>query len=188
MFKNGWVGQGRWYGSIAQLFWLQIRKNKKNLLTKKILSQYALGACVNLPGQIFLEKIDETNIYCNALDTKVFLNIMTNICCKHKQHKNRNDYYEPSLFQCDKVWVRRENKKKLSSLYHGPYTVLHASEHIMLIQKNDGVAKVSIGNLKAYFPRDTTDKLGNIEVDRKRYNLRKRETVVNYKVSSNESE
>ena len=117
-------------------------------------SQYTLGMCMNLPGQIFHDNDKrENNFGCDPLDTRLFLNIMSDICRKHQRHKERNVYYEPSLFQCEKVWVRRENKRKLSSIYHGLYTVLHASEHSMYVQKNGGVVKVSIRNLKAYFPR-----------------------------------
>ena len=100
-------------------------------------SQYTLGMCVNLPGKIFNDSIRETNFGCDPLDTMLFLNIISDICRKHQRHRERNVYYEPSLFQCEKVWVRRE-KRKLSSIYNGPYTVIRASEHSMYIQKNCG--------------------------------------------------
>ena len=43
----------------------------------------------------------------------------------------------------EKVLLKRESKKKLSTLYHGLYRVLDTSEHSMLIFKNNRVEKVS---------------------------------------------
>ena len=85
----------------------------------------------DLPGQIFHGSIGENNFVCDPLDTMLFLTVMSEICRKHQRHRERNVYYEPSPFQCENVWVRRENKKKLSSIHRGLYTVLHASEHSM---------------------------------------------------------
>ena len=147
-------------------------------------SQYTLGVCVNLPGQIFHDCSGETDFGCDPLDTMMFLNVMSDICRKHQRHKERNVYYEPSLFQCKKVWVRRENKKKLSSIYHGPYTVVHASEHSMYVQKNGGVVKVSIRNVKAYVPREDAEVKDGIEDRGDRYNLRGRQPVVRYEEES----
>lgn len=47
--------------------------------------------------------------------------------------------------------TRKQNK--LNSIYHGPYKVLHTSDHSMYIEKNGKVKKVSIRNVKAYVPR-----------------------------------
>ena len=144
-------------------------------------SQYALGMCMNLPGLIFHDDDKrETDFGCDPSNTRLFLNVMSDICRKHQRHNERNVYYEPSLFQCEKVWVRRENKKKLSSIYHGPYTVLHASEHSMYVQKNGGVVKVSIRNVKAYFPRKDPEDRDNDKNRGGRYNLSERHIVVRY--------
>ena len=153
-------------------------------------SQYALGMCVNLPGLIFLDNdTNEMSFNYHHSETMQFLNIMSSISRKHQRHKERNEYYEPSLFNCKKVWVRRTNKKKLSTLYHGPYKVLHASEHSMHIQKNGGVVKVSIRNVKAYVPREDLEEDDSDEIQENRYNLSERKQTVNYKeeTSSDES-
>ena len=143
---------------------------------------------MNLPGQIFLDDLDETKLVYNPMETMLFLNIMSMICRKHRRYKERNEYYEPSLFQCEKVWVKRANKRKLSTLYHGPYTVLHASEHSMHIQKNGGVVKVSIRNVKAYFPRENPEDENCSESQETRYNLRERKAVVYKEESSSDEE
>ena len=105
---------------------------------------------------------------------------MSGISRKHQRHKERKEYYEPSLFQCEKVWVKRANKNKLSTVYHGPYRVLHASEHSMFIQKNGGVVKVSIRNVKAYYPREELEESKCDEILENRYNLRERNKVINW--------
>ena len=69
----------------------------------------------------------------------------------------------------------------MNTLYHGPYSVLHASEHSMLIEKNNGVAKVAIKNVKAFVPRER-----NLDGEKGNYNLRPRDTVVNYFEDSGE--
>ena len=144
-------------------------------------SQYALGMCVNLSGQIFVDKkVEDGKFEYNHSDTRLFLNIMSGITRKHRRHKERKEYYEPSLFQCEKVWVKRANKKKLSTVYHGPYRVLHASEHSMFIQKNGGVVKVSIRNVKAYYPREELEESKCDEIPENRYNLRERKKVINW--------
>ena len=67
--------------------------------------------------------------------------------------------------------------------------VLHASEHSMHIQKNSGVVKVSIRNVKAYVPREDLEEDDSDEIQENRYNLRERKQKVNYKeeTSSDES-
>ena len=144
-------------------------------------SQYALGVCANLPGQIFADKrVEKEEFEYNQSDTRLFLNIMSNISRKHRRHQEKNEYYEPSLFQCEKVWVKRTNKKKLSTLYHGPYKVLHASEHSMFIQKNSGVVKVSIRNVKACYPREEMEESKNDDIPVNKYNLRERKKIINW--------
>ena len=144
-------------------------------------AQYALGACTNMPGQVLISQLSEEDFKSDIDDTRVFLNIMSNICRGHKRHINKHVFYEKNLFECDKVWVRRANKRKMNTLYHGPYSVLHASEHSMLIEKNNGVAKVAIKNVKAFVPRER-----NLDGEKGNYNLRPRDTVVNYFEDSGE--
>ena len=74
---------------------------------------------------------------------------MDKIGRQFKRHNNKL-YYEPGIFECEWVWLKRYNKRKLSTLYHGPYKVLSCSEQSMVIQKNSEVVKVSIRNVKAY--------------------------------------
>ena len=151
-------------------------------------SQYALGMCANLPGQIFLNNSVESNFECNPLDAMLFLNIMANVNRKNQRYTERKEYYEPSLFQCEKVWVRRTNKRKLSTLFHGPYRVVQATEHSMYIEKNGKVVKVSIRNVKAYREREDTEHSGSVGKVRDGYNLRDRKTVVNYEEESSSDE
>ena len=114
-------------------------------------AQYALGSYTNMPWQVLISQTSEDGFKCNIDDTRVFLNI----CRGHKRHINKHVFDDKNLFKCDKVWVRRTNKRKMSTLYHGPYSVLHASEHSMLIEKNNGVAKVAIKNVNLYHERKT---------------------------------
>ena len=71
-----------------------------------------------------------------------------------------------------------------------PRTLLHSTScirayHAHLEKRWSG----SIRIVKAYFPTNTTDELGNTNVNRKKYKLRDRQLVVNYKeeVSSDEN-
>ena len=77
--------------------------------------------------------------------------MMVKIGRQSKRHNNKS-YYEPGIFKCEWVWLKRYNKRKLTTLYHGPYKVLSCSEQSMIIQKNSEVVKVSIKNVKAYVP------------------------------------
>ena len=145
-------------------------------------SQYAFGACVNLPGQIFMDKAHGEMVDCPEAEMQLFLNVMSNIGKKSRKYSNNGVYYEPTLFTCKKVWLKRANKKKLSTLYHGPYRVLDTSEHSMLISKNNRVEKVSLRNVKAFIPR--RDSCDIISEKNKPYILRKRKSIVNYAESS----
>ena len=146
-------------------------------------AQYALGTAQNLSGRVMFDKIEGTDIITtpNTLETKVFLNMMAKIGRQFKRHNNKS-YYEPGIFECEWVWLRRQNKRKLSTLYHGPYKVLSCSEQSMIIQKNSGLVKVSIRNVKAYVPRVTTCE------ETKTYNLREREVPISYAEASSSDE
>ena len=142
-------------------------------------SQYALGASLNLSGSVMFNEIKENSLITtpNLLDTEIFLNTMAKTGRQFKRYKNK-PYYEPGIFECEWVWLRRQNKRKLSSLYHGPYRVHSCSEQSMVIQKNSGLVKVSIRNVKAYVPRDIkSSATGN-------YNLRERKIPINYAETS----
>ena len=139
-------------------------------------SQYALGASSNLSGSVMFDEVKKSSVVStpNCLNTKMFLNTMAKTGREFKRYNN-NPYYEPNIFECKWVWLRRQNKRKLSSLYHGPYKVHSRSENSMIIQKNSGLVKVSMQNVKAYIPRVTSS--GN-------YNLRERKNPVKYAESS----
>ena len=121
----------------------------------------------------------------NTLETKVFLNMMAKIGRKFKRHNNKS-YYEPGIFECEWVWLKRHNKRKLSTLYHGPYKVLSCSEQSMIIQKNSEVVKVSIRNIKAYVARVTSIESKSVETDS--YNLRERKVPISYAEASSSDE
>ena len=146
-------------------------------------AQYALGTAQNLSGRVMFDKIEGTDVITtpNTLETKVFLNTMAKIGRQFKRHNNKS-YYEPEIFECEWVWLRRQNKRKLSTLYHGPYKVLSCSEQSMIIQKNSGLVKVSIKNVKAYIPRVTTCK------ETETYNLRERKVPISYAEASSSDE
>ena len=48
-----------------------------------------------------------------------------------KRHDNKS-YYEQVILECEWVWLRRQHKRKLSTLYHGPYKVIPCSEQNMI--------------------------------------------------------
>ena len=95
-----------------------------------------------MPGQVLVRKLDGNSYKCDLENTRVFLNIMSSICREHKQHINEDLFCEQILFNCEKV--RRTNKRKMYTLYHSPYTVVHVSEHSMRNEKNNGRAKIGI--------------------------------------------
>ena len=104
---------------------------------------------------------------------------MFSICREHKRHINKDVFYQQNLFNREKVWVRRTNKRKMNTLYHGPYTVVHASEHSMRIEKKNGVAKGDIKIVKAFVPRNNLVE-ENLNGVREHYNFRPKHTEVNY--------
>ena len=149
-------------------------------------SQYALGASLNLSGRLMFHQIKRgTDVITtpNPLDTKVFLNMMAKTGRQFKRHNNKS-YYEPGIFDCEWVWLRRQNKRKLSSLYHGPYKVHSCSEQSMVIQKNSGLVKVSIRNVKAYVPRVATE----TSTETGSYKLRERKVPICYAEASSSDE
>ena len=129
-----------------------------------------------------MDKAHGEMVDCPEAEMQLFLNVMSNIGKKSRKYSNNGVYYEPTLFTCKKVWLKRANKKKLSTLYHGPYRVLDTSEHSMLISKNNRVEKVSLRNVKAFIPR--RDSCDIISEKNKPYILRKRKSIVNYAESS----
>ena len=146
-------------------------------------AQYALGTAQNLSGRVMFDKIESTEVVTtpNTLETKIFLNMMAKIGRQFKRHDSKS-YYEPGIFECEWVWLKRQNRRKLSTLYHGPYKVLSCSEQSMIIQKNSGLVKVSIRNVKAYVQRVTT----GVETDT--YNLRERKVPISYAEASSSDE
>ena len=118
-------------------------------------SQHVFRACVNLPGQIFMDKAHGEMVNCPEAEMRLFfLNVMSNIGKRSRKYNNNGVYYEPTLFTCEKVCLKRANRK-LSTLYHGPYRVLDTSEHSMLILKNNRVEKVSLRNAKVFIHEKT---------------------------------
>ena len=111
-------------------------------------------------------------IFCRFIN---FMSFLPSLCYSNKS------YYELGIFEGEWVWLSSQNKRKLSSLYHGPYKVHSCSEQSMIIQKSSGFLKVSIRNVKAYVPRVATfTKTGS-------YNLRERKFPISYaKVSSSD--
>ena len=118
----------------------------------------------------------------NTLETKVFLNTMAKTGRQFKHYSNKL-YYKLSIFECEWVWLRSQNKRKLRALYHGPYNVHSCLKQSMIIQKNSGLVKVFIRNVKTYVPRVATcTETGS-------YKLRERKFPISYaEVSSSESE
>ena len=58
----------------------------------------------------------------------------------------------------------------------------------MIIEKNARLIKVSIRNVKCYFPREDLDAAGEKVGINKNYNLRERRNEVNYAESSSEGD
>ena len=151
-------------------------------------SQLALGTCTNVSGRVMFNQVSENKTYNDVDETNLFLHTMSRINRKHKRYAENSVYYEPGLFQCKKVWLKRKNKSHLSSQYQGPYTVHAFSEHSMIIEKNARLVKVSIRNVKCYFPREDLNAEGEKVGINKNYNLRERRNELNYAESSSEED
>ena len=149
-------------------------------------SQYALGTCTNLSGRLMFNKVDNKRTETRAFDTLRFLFSMSNIGRRHKRHYNKLVYYEPELFNCEKVWIRKPTKTHLSPLYHGPYVVKSANSQSMIVQKNARLIKVPINLIKGYYPREDLNEKGEKQGRTHGYNLRERKIARKYaKISSN---
>ena len=151
-------------------------------------SQLALGTCTNVSGRVLFNRVSEVKTHNDVDETNLFLYTMSRMNRRHKRYAENSVYYEPGLFQCKKVWIKRKNKTHLSSQYHGPYTVHAFSEYSMIIEKNARLIKVSIRNVKCYFPREDLDAAGEKVGINKNYNLRERRNEVNYAESSSEGD
>ena len=143
-------------------------------------SQLALGTCTNISGRIFFDKVSNNHKEIDTYETNFFLHTMSNAYRKHKCYTEKHTYYEPGLFDCEKVWIRKKNKSHLSAQYHGPYPILSYSDHSMIIEKNGKPIKVSLRNVKGYFPREELDAEGNKLGPTAAYNLRERNIELNY--------
>ena len=99
---------------------------------------------------------------------------------KHKRYIEKSTYCEPGLFECKKVWIRKKNKSHLNSQYHGLYKVHSYSDHSMIIEKNGKPVKVSLRNLKRYFPLEELDADGKKLGTTPAYNLRERNIEISY--------
>ena len=151
-------------------------------------SQYAFGTCVNISGRVMLNEVNDNEPETSVFDTKIFLHTMSKVSKVHRKHEEKKAYYEPGLFECEQVWLKRKSRKKLSSLYRGPYPVHSFSEHSAIIDKNSKLIKVSIRNIKAYFPREDLNKNGEKIGKNKAYDLRERRNKINYAESSSDDE
>ena len=79
-----------------------------------------------------------------------------------------------------KVWLKRKiNKTHLSSQYHRPYTVHAFVEYSMIIEKSARLVKVSIRNIKCYYPREDINAAGEKVSINKSYNLKEGRNEVN---------
>ena len=138
-------------------------------------AQYAFGCSLNLSGRVLFNRVDSL-IKINRpspFETAVFINSMANVSRKFKKTKNASSYYQPGLFDCKYVWLKKHNRKKLDRLYQGPYKVVRnrSTEHSLYILKDSNVVKVSIRNVKAYVgPLNLIDEAAHYGY----YNLRQR--------------
>ena len=144
-------------------------------------AQYAFGCSLNLSGRVLFDRVDALNQINrpSPFETAVFINSMADVSRKFKKTKNVTTYYQPGLFDCKYVWLKKHNRKKLDKLYQGPYKVVRnrSTEQSLYIIKGSNVVKVSIRNVKAYVgPLNFTDEVESINGY---YNLR-RKNPVNY--------
>ena len=151
-------------------------------------SQYALGTCVNVSGRVMLNEVNNTTSEYDIFESRIFLHTMSKVRKVQKNSKEKSVYYEPGLFDSEQVWLKRKSRKKLSSLYQGPYPVHSFSEHSAIIDKNSKLLKVSIRNIKAYIPRENINENGEKVGRNMRYNLRERRNNINYAESSSDDE
>ena len=151
-------------------------------------SQYALGVCTNLSGRVLFNKVGNEKTEAGVFDTLRFLFSMSGISRNHKKHYNKSIYYEPDLFQCEKIWLKNPTKTHLSPLYSGPYPVLAASDCSMIIQKNGRAVKVPIKLVKGYYPREDLNANGEKQGRTHRYYLRERNITQKYNEENSESD
>ena len=136
-------------------------------------AQYAFGCSLNLSGRVLFDKVNELHQINrpSPFECAVFMSSMSDIGRKFKKPNNNAPFYQPGLFDCKYIWLKKHNRKKLDKLYEGPYKVVRnrSTEHSLYIIKNCHVVKVSIRNVKAYVgPLNLTDELENNNT----YNLR----------------
>ena len=114
-------------------------------------TQMAFGTMTRLPGDIlltFLERKDEPDCFrCIESQTKRFEEMGQARPMPHKP------FIPEELRRCSKVWMRREQRSGLQSIYEGPYDVNERSEDLKTfkIHINDAIKTVSIDRLKPAF-------------------------------------
>ena len=148
-------------------------------------AQYAFGCSLNLSGRVLFNRVETiTDINRpSPFETEVFINSMADVSRKFNKNKNVPTYYQPGLFDCKYVWLKKANRKKLDKLYQGPYEVVRnrSTEQSLYILKGHNVVKVSIRNVKAYVGPLNLDDV--IKDGNNSYGLRPRNPV-NYAESS----
>ena len=144
-------------------------------------AQYAFGCSLNLSGRVLFDRV-ETSTEVNRpspFETAVFINSMADVSRKFNKNKDIATYYQPGLFDCKYVWLKKANRKKLDKLYQGPYEVVRnrSTEQSLYILKGHDVVKVLIRNVKAYVgPLNLHDAIKDDNIS---YSLRPK-TPVNY--------
>ena len=151
-------------------------------------AQYAFGCSLNLSGRVLFNQINAKSQINrpSPFETAVFINSMADISRRFKKPNNASTYYQPGLFDCKYVWIKKPNRKKLDRLYQGPYKVVRdrSTEHSLYILKDSNVVKVSIRNVKAYVgPLNLIDEAAYYGY----YNLRQRRPL-NYAETNSSDE
>ena len=113
--------------------------------------QQTFGQPGRLPGTLILGD-KETTLNTGVSHVYSFLSHLNDMYRTARPLPTIKAYTEPTLFTCDKVWVRQDAyKQPLAPLYHGPYKVVERHTKYFTLLTHRGLSPVSIDRLKTAF-------------------------------------
>ena len=130
--------------------------------------QQTFGQSGRLPGTVILGN-EETTPNAGVSHMYSFLSHLHDLHRTARPLPTIKAYTEPTLFTCDKVWVRQDAyKQPLAPLYHGPYKVIERHAKYFTILNHRGPSPVSIDRLKTAFelpPPEAADLIHHEELE-----------------------
>lgn len=114
--------------------------------------QHTFGQSGRLPGTFILGN-EKTTPNTGVSHMYSFFSHLSDMYRSARRLPTIKSYTEPTLFSCDKVWVRQDAyKTPLAPLYHGPYKVLERdNKYFTILHHRRGPTPVSIDRLKVAF-------------------------------------